>query len=121
MGLSNLVPAQGADPLSLIDTAGDKRAAAERAMDKIRAKFGGEAVGKGRAFEISRRSLRYALRQGVAKNTEVPMSIIEARLQKVGITLPNPPKPVASYVPYTISGNQVIISGQVPIADGALK
>jgi len=27
-------------PASLIDTAGDKRAAAERAMDKIRAKFG---------------------------------------------------------------------------------
>jgi hypothetical protein len=28
--------------------AGERRAAAERAMDKIRAKFGGEAVGKGR-------------------------------------------------------------------------
>jgi DNA polymerase-4 len=54
VGLSNLVPAEGADPQSLIDTAGDKRAAAERAMDKIRAKFGGESVGTGRAFKKPR-------------------------------------------------------------------
>ena len=54
VGLTNLAPAEGADPASLIDTAGDKRAAAERAMDRIRAKFGGEAVGKGRAFKKPR-------------------------------------------------------------------
>jgi DNA polymerase-4 len=48
VGLSNLAPAESADPASLIDVAGERRAAAERAMDKIRAKFGGEAVGKGR-------------------------------------------------------------------------
>jgi len=54
VGLSNLAPAEGADPASLIDVAGDKRAAAERAMDKIRAKFGGEAVGKGRTFKKPR-------------------------------------------------------------------
>ena len=49
------------------------------------------------------------------------MSIIEARLKELGITLPAPPQPVASYVPFTISGNIVFISGQVPIADGAVK
>jgi enamine deaminase RidA (YjgF/YER057c/UK114 family) len=49
------------------------------------------------------------------------MSVIEARLKELGVTLPQPPKPVASYVPFTISGHQVFISGQVPIADGALK
>jgi enamine deaminase RidA (YjgF/YER057c/UK114 family) len=49
------------------------------------------------------------------------MSVIEARLKELGVTLPQPPKPVASYVPFTISGNQVFISGQVPLADGALK
>ena len=49
------------------------------------------------------------------------MTIIEARLKELGIALSNPPKPVASYVPFTISGNQVFVSGQVPIADGALK
>jgi DNA polymerase-4 len=54
VGLSNLAPETGADPASLIDVAGDKRAAAERAMDKIRAKFGGEAVGIGRAFKKPR-------------------------------------------------------------------
>jgi len=49
------------------------------------------------------------------------MPIIDARLKELGITLAHPPKPVASYVPFTISGNQVFISGQVPISDGALK
>ena len=54
VGLSNLGPGLDADPSSLIDTQSDKRAAAERAMDKIRAKFGGEAVGTGRAFKKPR-------------------------------------------------------------------
>jgi len=54
VGLSNLAPAQEADPSSLIDPQGDKRAAAERAMDRIRAKFGGEAVGKGRSLRNER-------------------------------------------------------------------
>ena len=54
VGLSNLAPAVSADPSSLIDQAGDKRAAAERAMDKIRAKFGGEAVATGRSFPAGR-------------------------------------------------------------------
>jgi len=49
------------------------------------------------------------------------MPIIDARLKELGITLAHPPKPVASYVPFTISGNQVFVSGQVPISDGALK
>ena len=51
VGLSNLVAAEGADPRSLVDQGADKRAAAERAMDKIRAKFGGESVAKGRSFK----------------------------------------------------------------------
>jgi hypothetical protein len=34
----------------LIDPQSDKRAATERAMDRIRSKFGGEAVGKGRGL-----------------------------------------------------------------------
>ena len=42
VGLSNLAAGAEADPGSLIDPASDKRAAAERAMDKIRSKFGGE-------------------------------------------------------------------------------
>jgi DNA polymerase-4 len=50
VSLSHLAPAAEADPMSLIDVAGEKRAAAERAMDRIRAKFGGGAVGTGRGF-----------------------------------------------------------------------
>jgi DNA polymerase-4 len=50
VGLSNLAPGAQADPGSLIDPANDKRASAERAMDKIRAKFGGKAVNKGRSL-----------------------------------------------------------------------
>jgi DNA polymerase-4 len=54
VGLSNLAPADNADPASLVDPQGEKRAAAERAMDKIRIKFGGEAVGTGRGFKKPR-------------------------------------------------------------------
>jgi enamine deaminase RidA (YjgF/YER057c/UK114 family) len=46
---------------------------------------------------------------------------INARLKELGIELPSPPAPVASYVPFVVSGNLVFISGQVTIADGALK
>jgi enamine deaminase RidA (YjgF/YER057c/UK114 family) len=46
------------------------------------------------------------------------MSKIEQRLTELGITLPSPPAPVASYVPFTISGKLVVISGQIPLADG---
>lgn len=50
------------------------------------------------------------------------MSKIEARLKELGIELPNPPLPVASYVPFVQSGNQVMISGQISIApDGGIK
>ena len=51
VGLSNLTSGAEADPASLVDPDNDKRAAAERAMDKIRDKFGGEAVGTGRSFK----------------------------------------------------------------------
>jgi enamine deaminase RidA (YjgF/YER057c/UK114 family) len=45
---------------------------------------------------------------------------IETRLADLGITLPAPPAPVAAYVPFTISGRQVFIAGQLPLKDGAL-
>ena len=46
---------------------------------------------------------------------------IESRLKELNITLPNPPAPVASYVPYVISGNQVFVSGQVTIGAKGLE
>ena len=50
------------------------------------------------------------------------MAQIEARLQELGITLPTPPAPVASYVPFVIVGNVVHVSGQVSVdASGGIK
>jgi enamine deaminase RidA (YjgF/YER057c/UK114 family) len=49
------------------------------------------------------------------------MPNIEARLASLGIVLPSPPAPVASYVPYTVSGRQVFISGQIPMAAEGLR
>lgn len=47
--------------------------------------------------------------------------LIDARLKELTITLPEPPKPVASYVPYVVSGKQVVISGQLPMDGGNLR
>ena len=44
----------------------------------------------------------------------------EKRLQELGITLPPPPKPVASYVPSVVSGNLLFVSGQIPVSGGKL-
>ena len=41
------------------------------------------------------------------------MSTPETRLSELGITLPEPMKAVANYVPFVISGNQLFVSGQV--------
>lgn len=43
---------------------------------------------------------------------------IDARLRELGITLPEPMAPIANYVPYNITGNVVVISGQLPAIDG---
>ena len=43
---------------------------------------------------------------------------VEQRLSALGITLPTAPTPVANYLPWTITGNQLWIAGQAPIRDG---
>ncbi|HUJ03748.1 MAG TPA: DNA polymerase IV [Rhizomicrobium sp.] len=48
VGISNICEAHQCDPDDLIDATATKRAAAERAVDKVRAKFGKDVVGKGR-------------------------------------------------------------------------
>ena len=47
VGVSALTYADEADPADLIDRAAGRRAAAERAIDRVRGKFGHEAVVKG--------------------------------------------------------------------------
>jgi DNA polymerase IV len=54
VGLSNICAAAECDPTDLVDRGAGKRAAAERAMDRVRAKFGGEAVSKGRGMGTRR-------------------------------------------------------------------
>lgn len=49
------------------------------------------------------------------------MNNIENRLQELGIELPQAAAPAANYIPTLISGNQLIISGQLPMQDGSLK
>lgn len=46
---------------------------------------------------------------------------IKENLEKLSITLPTPVAPVANYVGFNISGNQVFISGQLPIENGEVK
>ena len=43
---------------------------------------------------------------------------IETKLQELGITLPAPVPPIATYVPFVRSGDLVFVSGQIPAADG---
>ncbi len=43
---------------------------------------------------------------------------IEMKLAELGITLPKPMAPIANYVPYVVTGNLVVISGQLPAVDG---
>ncbi|MEW6684553.1 MAG: RidA family protein [Nitrospirota bacterium] len=42
----------------------------------------------------------------------------EKRLEALGLTLPPPPKPVASYVPAVRSGALLFLSGILPMQDG---
>jgi len=45
----------------------------------------------------------------------------EDKLKELGISLPQPSKPIASYVPYLLVNNTYLyISGQLPIKDGTL-
>ena len=46
---------------------------------------------------------------------------IDARLAELGIELPSPPKPVASYVPFVVTGNLLHVSGQVPMGKDGLE
>ena len=46
---------------------------------------------------------------------------IDARLQELGIELPQAAAAVANYVPYVVSGNLVFVSGQVTIENGEFK
>jgi enamine deaminase RidA (YjgF/YER057c/UK114 family) len=43
------------------------------------------------------------------------------KLTQMGINLPDVKPPAANYVPCTISGNMLIVSGQLPMMDGKMQ
>ncbi len=48
------------------------------------------------------------------------MSAIENRIEELGHRVPAAPKPVAAYIPAIRTGNLVLTSGQLPMAEGKL-
>src|ERR1044071_3457301 len=42
----------------------------------------------------------------------------ELKLAELGVTLPSAMPPIANYLPYVVTGNLVVVSGQVPAVDG---
>lgn len=46
------------------------------------------------------------------------LSSVEQKLHEMGLVLPEAVTPVANYVPFVMTGSQVIVSGQLPMRDG---
>lgn len=59
-----------------------------------------------------------AVAAGLSRSAKAQQSHgVEAKLEAMGLTLPEAPRPVAVYVPYRITGNQVFVAGNIPPAD----
>jgi DNA polymerase-4 len=54
IGVSGIEPASGGDPVDLLEPQVARRAAAERAMDRVRTRFGSEAVIRGKLYRQSK-------------------------------------------------------------------
>jgi enamine deaminase RidA (YjgF/YER057c/UK114 family) len=48
------------------------------------------------------------------------MSLIEIKIEGLGLKLPDVPKPVAAYIPAKQTGNLVFTAGQLPMVNGEL-
>ncbi|MBM4120776.1 MAG: RidA family protein [Nitrospira sp.] len=46
--------------------------------------------------------------------------LYERRLAELGLVLPAPPKPVATYIPAVLAGDLLFLSGVIPFRDGKL-
>jgi len=47
--------------------------------------------------------------------------MIDTKLAELGLELPTVATPAGSYVGYVVSGNQIFVSGQIPLWNGELK
>ncbi len=54
---------------------------------------------------------------GLAAPAAAKSGRVDERLRALGIVLPTPANPIAVYVPWRVSGNQVFIAGQIPPLD----
>ena len=52
---------------------------------------------------------------------QVPGDNPAERLAQLGLELPPPPVPIASYVPFTYAGDLIVTSGVLPIRDGQVS
>lgn len=58
--------------------------------------------------------------QAVGENRSPSAGSVDTRLRQLGVTLPVPAAPIATYAPYRIAGGMVFIAGQGPsLEDGA--
>ena len=48
------------------------------------------------------------------------MSKVENKIKELGLQLPEPPKPLAAYIPAKKTGNLVFTAGQLPMVNGEL-
>src|SRR2546421_9380070 len=80
---------------------------------ELRREYGGFAAGWTGPIE--------ALSSKATSERRAMSGTIEARLKELGIELPQPAAPVANYVPFTISGNLVFVSGQICQWNGELR
>ncbi|WP_306028385.1 RidA family protein [Stappia sp. MMSF_3263] len=46
---------------------------------------------------------------------------IEARIAELGVTLPQAAAPAANYVPFVRTGNQLFVSGQIPMSANGIE
>lgn len=53
--------------------------------------------------------------------TQVHATEVEARLEKMGHTVPAVPKPAANYVPWSTAGNTIYVAGQIPVVGGDVQ
>lgn len=44
---------------------------------------------------------------------------IRERVQALSLILPTPGQPIANYINYVVSGNQLFVSGQIPLVDSS--
>jgi enamine deaminase RidA (YjgF/YER057c/UK114 family) len=70
-----------------------------------------------RKFEVRKVKVNNVDQNGEKQNRQMSY---ESKLKELGLTLPAPPKPMATYVPAVRAGDLLFLSGVLPLRDGQL-